>query len=36
VRALAERKAKLFHGVMDDGDLFARGLTVEDIRGLLA
>jgi superfamily II DNA or RNA helicase len=36
VRALAERKAELFHGVMDDGDLFARGLTVEDIRALLA
>ncbi len=36
VRALAERKAKLFRGVMDDGDLFARGLTAEDIRGLLA
>ena len=35
VRALAERKAKLFHGVMDDGELFARGLTAEDIRGLL-
>ncbi len=36
VRALAERKAELFRGVMDDGELFARGLTAEDIRGLLA
>ncbi len=36
VRTLAERKAKLFRGVIDDGDLFARGLTAEDIRGLLA
>jgi superfamily II DNA or RNA helicase len=35
VRALAERKAELFHGVLDDGDLFSRGLTAEDIRGLL-
>jgi superfamily II DNA or RNA helicase len=35
VRALAERKAKLFQGVMDDGDLFAQSLTAEDIRGLL-
>ena len=36
VRALSERKADLFRGVIDDGDLFSRGLTVEDIRGLLA
>ncbi len=36
VRALAERKAELFRGVMDDGELFAGGLTAEDIRGLLA
>ena len=35
VRALAERKAELFRGVLDDGDLFSRGLTPEDIRGLL-
>jgi SNF2 family DNA or RNA helicase len=35
VRALAERKAELVHGVLDDGDLFSRGLTAEDIRGLL-
>jgi SNF2 family DNA or RNA helicase len=35
VRALAERKAELFRGVLDDGDLFSRGLTAEDIRGLL-
>jgi SNF2 family DNA or RNA helicase len=36
VRALAERKANLFRSVIDAGDLFARGLTAEDIRGLLA
>jgi SNF2 family DNA or RNA helicase len=36
VRALAERKADLFRGVIDDGELFAGGLTAEDIRGLLA
>jgi superfamily II DNA or RNA helicase len=36
VRALAGRKADLFRGVMDAGELFARGLTAEDIRGLLA
>jgi SNF2 family DNA or RNA helicase len=35
VRALAERKAALFAGVLDDGDLFAGALTAEDIRGLL-
>jgi superfamily II DNA or RNA helicase len=35
VRALADRKAKLFHGVIDDGDLFAGGLTADDIRSLL-
>lgn len=35
VRALAERKAELFRGALDDGDLFSRGLTAEDIRGLL-
>ncbi len=35
VRALADRKAELFHGVIDDGDLFAGGLTADDIRGLL-
>jgi superfamily II DNA or RNA helicase len=35
VRALADRKAELFRGVMDDGDLFAGGLTADDIRGLL-
>ncbi|HUR78557.1 MAG TPA: DEAD/DEAH box helicase, partial [Acidimicrobiales bacterium] len=34
VVALAQRKAKLFKGVMDDGDLFASSLTAEDIRGL--
>jgi hypothetical protein len=35
VVALARRKAKLFRGVMDDGDLFAGSITAEDIRGLL-
>jgi superfamily II DNA or RNA helicase len=36
VVALAQRKAALFSGVMDDGDLFASSLTAEDIRGLLS
>jgi SNF2 family DNA or RNA helicase len=36
VAALARRKAALFSGVMDDGDLFASSLTAEDIRGLLS
>ncbi len=36
VVALAGRKADLFSGVMDDGDMFANGLSAEDIRGLLA
>jgi len=36
VVALARRKAALFKGVMDDGDLFASGLTADDIRGLFA
>ncbi|MHB1809648.1 MAG: DEAD/DEAH box helicase [Solirubrobacteraceae bacterium] len=35
VAALAQRKAALFSGVMDDGDLFASNLTAEDVRGLL-
>jgi len=35
VVALARRKAALFSGVMDDGDLFASSLTATDIRGLL-
>ncbi|MCL2770170.1 MAG: SNF2 family helicase [Solirubrobacterales bacterium] len=35
VAALARRKAALFSGVMDDGDLFAGSLTAEDIRGLV-
>ena len=35
VVALARRKAHLFHGVMDEGDLFASSLTADDIRGLL-
>ena len=36
VVALARRKAALFSGVMDQGDLFAGTLTAEDIRGLLS
>jgi superfamily II DNA or RNA helicase len=35
VVALALRKAALFGGVMDEGDLFASSVTAEDIRGLL-
>jgi SNF2 family DNA or RNA helicase len=35
VVALARRKAELFRGVMDEGDLFASSLTADDIRGLL-
>ena len=35
VRQLAERKAQLFAGVMDEGDLFSGAITAEDIRGLL-
>ncbi len=35
VAALARRKAALFSGVMDEGDLFASSITAEDIRGLL-
>jgi superfamily II DNA or RNA helicase len=35
VVALARRKAELFSGVMDNGDLFAGSLTAGDIRGLL-
>jgi len=35
VVALAARKAALFSGVMDEGDLFASSVTAEDIRGLL-
>jgi superfamily II DNA or RNA helicase len=34
VVALARRKAQLFRGVMDEGDLFASSLSAEDIRGL--
>jgi superfamily II DNA or RNA helicase len=36
VVALARRKAALFSGVMDEGDLFASSVTAEDIRGLLS
>ncbi len=35
VAALARRKADLFRGVMDDGDLFASSITANDVRGLL-
>ena len=35
VVALARRKAALFSGVMDEGDLFVSGITAADIRGLL-
>ncbi len=35
VAALARRKAELFTGVLDDGDLFVGGITAEDIRDLL-
>ena len=35
VRALAQRKAELFTGVLDDGDLFSGAITADDIRGLL-
>jgi SNF2 family DNA or RNA helicase len=35
VRALAERKAQLFAGVVGDDDLLAGGVTAADIRGLL-
>jgi len=35
VVALAARKAALFRGVMDDGDLFASSLTAQDIVSLL-
>jgi SNF2 family DNA or RNA helicase len=35
VVALARRKAVLFKGVMDDGDLFASSITADEIRGLL-
>jgi superfamily II DNA or RNA helicase len=36
VVALARRKAALFSGVMDEGELFASSVTAEDIRGLLS
>jgi SNF2 family DNA or RNA helicase len=36
VVALASRKAALFRGVMDEGDLFASTLTAEDVRALVA
>ncbi|HUH71830.1 MAG TPA: DEAD/DEAH box helicase [Mycobacterium sp.] len=36
VMALSARKAKLFAGVIDDGNAFGSTLTADDIRGLLA
>jgi superfamily II DNA or RNA helicase len=36
VLALAQRKAALFKGVMDDGDVFAGEISAEDVRGLLS
>ena len=36
VLALASRKAKLFSGVMDDGNVFGSSLDADDIRALLA
>lgn len=35
VAALQRRKAELFRSVLDDGDLLARSLDADDIRGLL-
>ena len=35
VRALAARKAELFAGVVDDGELFSGAVTAEDIRAML-
>ncbi len=35
VRAFAERKAQLFNGVVDEGNLFAGAISPDDIRGLL-
>ena len=34
VMALQQRKARLFHAVMDDDALFGRALSADDIRGL--
>jgi SNF2 family DNA or RNA helicase len=36
VLALANRKAELFHGVMNDGNAFGAALTADDIRALIA
>ena len=36
VLALARRKAELFTGVMDDGELFGSTLNADDIRALLS
>lgn len=36
VMALKNRKAELFSGVMDDGNVFGSGLDADDIRALLA
>jgi SNF2 family DNA or RNA helicase len=34
VMALQQRKARLFRSVLDDDELFAKALTVDDLRGL--
>ena len=36
VRALQQRKAALFTGVMDDGNIFGSSLDADDIRELIA
>ena len=36
VMALQERKAALFDGVMDDGDLFGGRLEADDVRALVS
>ena len=36
VMALKARKAELFAGVMDDGNVFGSSLDADDIRALLA
>ncbi len=36
VLALANRKAELFRGVMNDGNTFGAALTADDIRALIA
>jgi SNF2 family DNA or RNA helicase len=36
VLALAQRKAELFSGVMDEGEAFSTALTADDVRELMA